>query len=185
VLRFVPRKGTAQTALEKYGSFVAVSRRPEKSTLHAHALFACPGPQNRHISSKCTGREKSPDRLAEGAVTSEPVSAVNREKYRENYIRLGNFSVQLVRNSPASLELRTNPKTTPTIGTGTHSERNRDSRAPRAQLSWGVPEYFKRPASRIAGLSAFSPPQGYGNRNCLLIFGRYEDAVGAAGRRKP
>src|SRR5271156_6355674 len=110
---------------------------------------------------------------------------MNREKYRENYIRLGSFSVQLVRNPPASLELRTNPKTSHTIGTGTYRERNRDSRAPRAQVSWGVCEYFKRPASRIAGLSAFGPAQGYGNRNCLLIFGRYEDAVGAARRRKP
>jgi hypothetical protein len=78
-------KALLDTASEKNGTIEAPIRVLEHSQALTRILFGHFGPQNRHLGPKGTKRAKRRDWLAEDAVASELLSAVNREIYREFY----------------------------------------------------------------------------------------------------
>ncbi len=78
-------KAPFDIASEKNGAIEPTFQGSEKQKMQMSMTFAPFGPRNRHFWPKGTKREKRADWLAEDAVASELLSAINREIYREFY----------------------------------------------------------------------------------------------------
>lgn len=78
-------KALLDTASEKNGPIDGKFWGLENQRAVMRRKFGPFGPQNRLLGTKGTNREKRPDWLAEDAVASELLSAINREIYREFY----------------------------------------------------------------------------------------------------
>lgn len=76
-------KALFDTASEKNVTIEAKFWYSEKQKALMRMTFGLFGPQNRHFQPKGTKRQKRPDWLAEDAVGSELLSAINRKINRK------------------------------------------------------------------------------------------------------